>query len=155
MAQQRWSEADTDRNGTLSQAEMQASMPTAAAKFSKMDANGDGQLSKDEMNSYKSSSDQARWNESFKTADSDGDGSLSLAEAQSGMPMLASKFSTIDSDRDGRVTKQELAAHHSSKRGGTDPSMDADTGTTRRSTTTSTTTTTGADTDKPDGTSPQ
>jgi hypothetical protein len=84
-------------------------------------------FSTDEMNSYKGSSDQARWNESFKTADSDGD---------------------------GRVPKQELTAHHSSKRGATDPSMDVDTGTTRRSTTTSTTTT-GADTDKPDGTSPQ
>lgn len=157
MAQQRWSEADTDRNGTLSQAEMQVSMPTIAANFSQMDVNGDGQLSQDEMHSFKGSSDQARWNQSFKTADADSDGSLTLAEAQSGMPMLASHFSTIDADRDGKVTRQELASHHASMHGSSDSSMDADKSMKRSSKTTSTTTTESqTDADKPDsGTSQQ
>lgn len=152
MAQQRWSEADTDRNGSLSQAEMQASMPTIASNFTRMDSNGDGQLSKDEMHNFKGS-DQARWNQSFKAADTDSDGSLSLAEAQAGMPMMASMFSTIDTDSDGKVTRKELATHHASMHGNADASMEADRSTTRSSTTS--TTTTESDTDKPDGSSRQ
>lgn len=142
MAQQRWREADTDRNGTLSRAEMQVSMPTIAANFGRMDANGDGQLSQDEMHSFKRpGADKEQWSRSFKTADADGDGSLTLAEAQAGMPMLASQFSTIDADRDGKVTKQELASHHASKHGSSSSSssMDADPSTQRSSTTTTTT----------------
>ena len=67
------------------------------------------------------------------------------------MPMLASQFSTIDANRDGKVTRQELASHHASMHGDSDSSMDADKSTTRSSTSTSTTTTESqSDTDKPD-----
>ena len=110
MAQQRWSAADTDRNGTLSKAEMQISMPTMAANFSKMDSNGDGQLSQDEMHGARHS-DKGQWNKDFKAADTDRDGSLTLTEAQSGMPMMSSHFAAIDTDKDGKVTTQELASH--------------------------------------------
>ena len=79
MAQQRWQEADTDRNGSLSQAEMQTSMPTHAANFSTMDANSDGQLSKDEMHNFKHSDTKGQWNQDFKAADTDRDGSVTLA----------------------------------------------------------------------------
>ena len=146
MAQQRWSEADTDRNGTLSQAEMQVSMPTIAANFSQMDVNGDGQLSQDEMHSFNNNaSDKGQWQQSFKAADTNGDGALTLAEAQaqSGMPMLSSHFSTIDADKDGKVTSQELAKHHGSMHG-SDSSMDADSSTRSSTTTTSTETKTDA-----------
>lgn len=149
MAQQRWSAADTDRNGTLSKAEMQVSMPTMAANFSKMDVNGDGQLSQDEMHGAKHW-DKAQWNQGFKAADTDRDGSLTLTEAQSGMPMVSAHFSAIDADRDGKLTRQEMAAHQQSmKSNGSDSSMDADTST-RSSTTKTTTTETATDETKPD-----
>ncbi len=149
MAQQRWSAADTDRNGTLSKAEMQVSMPTIAANFSKMDVNGDGQLSRDEMHGAKHSTSKAEWSPGFKAADTDRDGSLTLAEAQSGLPTVAAHFSTVDANRDGKLTQQEMAAHQQSmKSNGSDASMDADTST--RSSTTTTTTETAADKDKPD-----
>jgi EF hand len=151
MAQQRWSAADTDRNGTLSQAEMQVSMPTIATNFTQMDANGDGQLSQDEMHSFKRAEGKGQWHKEFKTADADRDGALTLAEAQSGMPMMASQFSTIDTDKDGKVTTNELAVHHASMHGTS--SMDADTST--RTSTTTSTTTTETDTDKPDDSSSQ
>ena len=147
MAQQRWSAADTDRNGTLSKAEMQISMPTMAANFSKMDGNGDGQLSQDEMHGARHS-DKGQWNKDFKAADTDRDGSLTLTEAQSGMPMMSSHFAAIDTDKDGKVTTQELASHHASMRGSSDASMDADTST--RSSTTKTTTETATEEAKPD-----
>ena len=128
MAQQRWSAADTDRNGTLSKAEMQVSMPTMAANFSKMDANGDGQLSQDEMHGFKRANGKGHWQQEFKAADTDRDGALTLTEAQGGMPMLSAHFTAIDTDKDGKVTTQELAAHHQSMMSnGSDSSMDADT----------------------------
>ncbi len=139
MAQQRWSEADTDRNGNLSQAEMQASMPTVAANFSKMDANGDGQLSHDEMHNFKLSDKDNQWNQDFKAADTDRDGSVTLAEAQNGLPTIAPHFATIDADKDGKLSRDEMAAHQRSMKS-SDSSMDADTST-RTSTSTTTTTT--------------
>ena len=148
MAQQRWSAADTDRNGTLSKAEMQVSMPTVAANFSKMDVNGDGQLSQDEMHAFKRANGSGQWQQEFKAADTNRDGALTLAEAQGGMPMLSSHFSTIDTDKDGKVTTKEMAVHHASMHGAANSSMDADTST--RSSTTTTTTETATDKDKPD-----
>jgi Ca2+-binding EF-hand superfamily protein len=156
MAQQRWREADTDRSGTLSKAEVQTSMPNIAANFDKMDANGDGQLSQDEMHHFKKSEKGAQWKADMKSADTDRDGSLSMAEVQSGMPDVAPHFSTIDTDKDGKLSTQELAAHQRTVRGmGADSSsMDADTST-RTSTSTSTTTTeTGVDASTQYGTQP-
>jgi len=53
---------------------------------------------------------QARFNERFKAADADGDGALSRAEAEKGMPRLARHFDTLDADQDGRVTREEIEA---------------------------------------------
>jgi len=47
---------------------------------------------------------------------------LTLTEAQSGMPMMSSHFAAIDTDKDGKVTTQELASHHASMRGAADSS---------------------------------
>ena len=51
---------------------------------------------------------QARFEERFKKADSDGDGALSRAEAEKGMPYLSRHFDAIDADKDGRVTREEI-----------------------------------------------
>ena len=50
----------------------------------------------------------------FKGADANGDGAIDLAEAQTGMPKLAEKFTTVDADNDGKVTPEELRSlrHH-------------------------------------------
>jgi len=52
----------------------------------------------------------ARFNERFKQADADGDGALSRAEAEKGMPRLARHFDVIDANKDGLVTREELEA---------------------------------------------
>ncbi len=49
--------------------------------------------------------------EQFKAADKDGDGSLTLAEAKS-MPTMAAKFSSIDTNSDGKVSSEELNAYN-------------------------------------------
>lgn len=53
---------------------------------------------------------EARVAERFRKADSDGNGGLSRAEAETGMPRLVRHFDTIDANRDGQVTMDEIMA---------------------------------------------
>ncbi len=46
----------------------------------------------------------------FKEADKDGDGKLTLDEAQAGMPRVAKNFDRIDKDKKGYVTLDEIKA---------------------------------------------
>jgi Ca2+-binding EF-hand superfamily protein len=55
---------------------------------------------------------KARMEERFKDADANGDGQLSLDEAQAKLPKLAQRFNTLDADKNGLLSKEEL------KRGG-------------------------------------
>ena len=47
----------------------------------------------------------------FKEADKDGDGKLTLDEAQAGMPRVAKNFALIDKDKKGYVTLDEIKAY--------------------------------------------
>lgn len=47
--EQRWKAADTDGDAAISREEAKASMPRLAAEFDKVDANGDGKVTRDEM----------------------------------------------------------------------------------------------------------
>lgn len=60
--------------------------------------------------------------EQFSAADTDRDGSLTLTEAQAGVPKLAEKFASVDANGDGKVSADELNAHYK----GHDKSMEAD-----------------------------
>jgi hypothetical protein len=53
---------------------------------------------------------QARAQDRFKKADSNGDGRLSREEAQKGMPAVARHFDLIDANKDGVVTAEEIQA---------------------------------------------
>jgi hypothetical protein len=64
--------------------------------------------------------------EQFTAADTDRDGSLTLAEAQAGAPKLAEKFASLDANGDGKLSVEEWSAH--SKAG--DKSMESDEATT-------------------------
>ena len=48
--------------------------------------------------------------ERFKKADTDGDGMLSRAEAEKGLPRMARDFDLIDTNKDGKLTQQEISA---------------------------------------------
>ena len=60
---------------------------------------------------------QVRMDERFRKADADGNGTLSRSEAEKGMPMLARRFDTIDANKDGQVTRDELAAVRKARHG--------------------------------------
>ncbi len=115
-----FSKADTDGNGMLSRAEFEKAMPQLAGKFDSIDANKDGQLTRGELSAWKKAhraERQARAAERFKHADTDGDGAISRAEAEKNAPRLAQKFDLIDSNKDGKLTQDELRAYREAKRG--------------------------------------
>lgn len=61
----------------------------------------------------------AKLAERFKAADKDGDGALTRAEAEAGMPRLARHFDEIDSTKSGRITQPQIQAFmaaHAGKR---------------------------------------
>lgn len=51
---------------------------------------------------------RARFEREFKAADKDGDGALSKTEMDAGMPVIAADFAKMDTDRDGKVTREEV-----------------------------------------------
>jgi Ca2+-binding EF-hand superfamily protein len=111
--------ADADGNGALSRAEVQKSMPRLAGKFDQIDSNKDGQLSRGELAAWKKAhraERQAKAAERFRHADTDRDGAISRAEAEKHAPRLAKKFDQIDSNKDGKLTPDELRAYRESKR---------------------------------------
>jgi len=60
---------------------------------------------------------QARHEERFKRADSDGNGALSRAEAEKGMPVLSRHFDRIDANKDGQITREEIEAARKARDG--------------------------------------
>ncbi len=84
---------DKDHNGQLSREEMRAAgkermEARAAERFKKLDANGDGGVSQQELNAAR----QKAADEQFRKADTDGDGKLSQAEMTAARENAARAF---------------------------------------------------------------
>ncbi|WP_024303630.1 EF-hand domain-containing protein [Pseudogulbenkiania sp. MAI-1] len=110
----RFAQADTNGDGLLSKAEVQAALPRLADDFDKIDANHDGQLSRDELYGFMRAHFPRRhgmrhhFQQCFAQADKNGDGQLSLEEARAGMPRLADDFAKLDLNHDGQLSRDEL-----------------------------------------------
>ncbi len=112
-----WAKVDTDGDGAISEAEAQAGAPRIAREFSSLDADGDGRVTRQEMHEHMQARHaatreerRAQAEERYRSADTNGDGALDLAEAQQGMPRMAEHFGEIDADANGLVTREELQA---------------------------------------------
>jgi hypothetical protein len=115
---------DADGNGAVTLAEARAG---AATMFAGADADKDGRVTADEMRAFHGKEGgHHRGSHGGRYApghdgrpggplhfDADGDGAVSLAEAQSG---IERHFGEIDSNRDGSLTAQEVRAAHEAHR---------------------------------------
>ncbi|HEX8512605.1 MAG TPA: hypothetical protein VF688_05805 [Allosphingosinicella sp.] len=118
---------DSNSDGAVSLAEARSGV---AAMFAGADVNKDGRATHEEMMAFhgkmgghhRSGDRGDRGGHGGRGdkrgpmhLDSDGDGALTLAEAQSG---IETHFAKIDSNRDGSVDAAEIRAAHDAHRGG-------------------------------------
>lgn len=110
----RFAQADTNGDGQLSRAEVQAALPRQADDFDKADANHDGQLSREELHGFmrehfpRHHGRRHHFEQCFAQADKNGDGQLSLEETRAGMPSLADDFARLDLNHDDQLSRDEL-----------------------------------------------
>jgi hypothetical protein len=95
---------DKNGDGKIEKAEARAA---ASKHFTEMDTNGDGALTRDEQSGKDGQARHAqRRAEHFARMDKNGDGQLERAESR--MPEAA--FESADTNKDGKLTRDELAA---------------------------------------------
>jgi Ca2+-binding EF-hand superfamily protein len=103
---------DTNHDGVLTKDELQAKgAQRVAQSFDKLDRDKDGMVTQEEMKEARTTRMAAmreHAEERFKTADKNGDGSLSKEEATASMPRLAQRFDSLDQNKDGQLSRDEL-----------------------------------------------
>lgn len=103
---------DTNKDGIISRAEMEAGK---TAEFAKADANADGFLSWDEFKAWNEAKRTAQIKTVFAVMDADSNGSVSATEFTNASPersatQAASMFALADTNADGALSLEELAA---------------------------------------------
>lgn len=113
--------ADKDGDGKVSRAEATAEATQRTNEwFDKLDLDKDGYVTSDEIKQARDTRRgqmHEKFDEHFKAADTNNDGQLSLDEVQAGMPRLADRFSTLDKDKNGLLSKEELQRGGGHRRG--------------------------------------
>ena len=109
-------EMDTDGDGKVSATEHSAA---AARMFATMEGNGDGKVTAEEMAAAHQkitgrapAAGEMSAAEKIKVIDTDGDRVLTADEHGAGSKVM---FERMDTDRDGFVTRAEMAAGHAMK----------------------------------------
>ena len=112
-----FSDLDTDGNGEVTLAEMEA---FRAAKFAEIDTDGNGSLSAEELLAAREAdSDRAerRINRMIERADANDNGTIELDEMRGGGERGAERFAEADADGSGGLSEAEMK-DAKGKRGG-------------------------------------
>jgi len=127
-ADARWAQADKDGDGSLDRIEAQA-MPRLAERFDRIDANADGEISREEMaamhgkmrhgqRGMRMGRMQGYMAGLFVGMDDDRNGAISRAELGDKAPRIAENFAAIDADGNGELSKEEFRAFQKERRAG-------------------------------------
>ena len=106
-----FSELDADGNGEVTRAEMEA---IKAARFAAADTNGDGSLSVEEMIASRSADNtdrmERRITRFIERADDNGNGTLEINEVGPSEERVTERFERLDSDGSGGLSMAEMEA---------------------------------------------
>lgn len=104
---------NTDGDGRIGRDEL-AGRERVLSRFAELDGNRDGFLTRGELREFgrkrheqRRTTREQRFAEKFRTIDTDRDGRLSKAEA-AGSPRLSGSFAWMDENRDGYLSHEEL-----------------------------------------------
>ena len=113
----KFAESDSNHDGSISQSEWQsARLREANEHFQRMDTNRDGKLTRTEadqaFNNRMDGREHKRGDrgDRLRALDKDGDQQLTRAEIGNDMPRLAADFDRLDSNRDGKLSRDEIRA---------------------------------------------
>lgn len=126
-ALERFKATDVDKDGTLSNTEVEQGMPRMSTYFASLDTNQDGKISVEEFQTAKGSMRPAgvgfqSGGRGMKAVrgpgrgacmmnDANKDGVISRAEAaQAGRPRMLQRFDALDTNKDGQLNAEERAA---------------------------------------------
>jgi Ca2+-binding EF-hand superfamily protein len=105
---ERFKAADTNGDGMISREEASAGLPQLAKHFDSIDTDKNGLITMQEFEAAMKGLHGPQYN-ALARLDKDGDGLISRGEAQVA-PRLAKHFDEIDTNKDGFLSKDELAA---------------------------------------------
>jgi Ca2+-binding EF-hand superfamily protein len=113
----KFQESDSNHDGNITKSEWQsARLREANEHFQRMDSNRDGKLTRTEVDQARDQRMGGREHkrgehgERLRALDKDGDKQLSRAEIGNDMPRLAADFDRLDSNRDGKLSREEIRA---------------------------------------------
>ena len=99
---------DIDGSGSITGDEAKGFM---AKFFDRIDANGDGEISEEELLNERENRGQnpKQGRADIKAADADQNGAISIDEAaEAGLNKIVENFDRIDADGDGEISKEEM-----------------------------------------------
>ena len=99
---------DSDGSGSITGDEAKGFI---AKYFDRIDANGDGEISEEELLHARENRGQKpkQGREDIKAADTDQNGAISIDEAtEAGLKKMVENFDRIDTDGDGQISEKEM-----------------------------------------------